>query len=84
MIRLQFRRTPWHSAPKRQTAETCKRHLRQKYRDQGGLVKEFISEFEGVGKNSGPTRWGSFTDVKGIEKEMLERLDAFFKTWLSP
>ena len=44
----------------------------------------YISEFEGVGKNSDPTRWGSFTDVKGIEKEMLERLDAFFKTWLSP
>jgi hypothetical protein len=45
----------------RQTAETCKRHLREKYRDRGGLVEEFISEFEGVGKNSDPTRWGSFT-----------------------
>ena len=47
----------------RQTAEICKRHLREKYRDRGELVEEFISEFEGAGKNSDLTRWGSFTDV---------------------
>jgi hypothetical protein len=34
----------------KQTAEACKQHLREKYRDQAGLVEEFISEFEGVGK----------------------------------
>jgi hypothetical protein len=64
----------------KQTAETCKRHLREKYQKQAGLVEEFISEFEG----SDLIRWSSFTDVRGMDKEMLERLDAFFETWLNP
>ena len=68
----------------RQTAETCKRHLREKYRDQAELVEEFILEFEGAGKSSDLTRWSRFTDVRGIDKEMLKRLDAFFETWLNP
>jgi len=38
----------------KQTAETCKQHLREKYRDQLGLVEEFISEFEGVGQRLRP------------------------------
>jgi hypothetical protein len=45
---------------------------------------EFISELEGAGKNSDLTRWSSFTDVGGFNKEMLQRLDAFFETWLNP
>jgi hypothetical protein len=69
---------------RRQTAEVCKQHLRQKYRDRLSLVEEFISEFEGAGKDSDLTRWSSFTDVRGIDKEMLQRLDAFFETWLNP
>jgi hypothetical protein len=68
----------------RQTAEACKQHLRQKYADRLGLVEEFISEFEGAGKDSDPTRWSSFTDVRGIENEMLSRLNAFFDSWLNP
>jgi hypothetical protein len=68
----------------KQTAETCKQHLRQKYRDHGALVEEFIAEFEGSGKDADLTRWSRFTNVKGIDKEMLQRLDAFFETWLSP
>jgi hypothetical protein len=50
----------------------------------GELVEEFISEFEGAGKNCDLTRWGQFTDVRGIDKEMLERLDAHFQEWLNP
>ena len=68
----------------RQTAETCKQHLREKYRDRIALVEEFITEFEGTGKNADLTRWSSFTDVRGIDKEMLQRLDAFFEKWLNP
>jgi hypothetical protein len=60
----------------RQTAEACKQHLREKYRDRGAL--------EGTGKDSDLTRWSSLTDVRGIEKEMLSRLDTFFETWLNP
>ena len=67
----------------RQTAEACKQHLREKYRDRGALVEEFIVEFEGTGKDSDLTRWSSLTDIRGIEKEMLSRLDTFFETWLN-
>ena len=35
----------------KQTADICKQHLREKYRDQPGLVEEFILEFEGDRKN---------------------------------
>jgi hypothetical protein len=68
----------------RQTAETCKRHLRQKYHNRGDLVEEFISEVEGTGKNAELTRWGRFTDSSHIEKEMLHRLDGAFEKWLNP
>ena len=30
-----------------QTADICKQHLREKYRDQRALVEEFIVEIEG-------------------------------------
>src|SRR5258708_18761062 len=30
----------------KQTADICKQHLREQYRDQRGLVEEFILEFE--------------------------------------
>jgi hypothetical protein len=68
----------------KQTAETCKQHLRQKYQGQAGLVEEFIAEFEGIGKDADLTRWSNFTDIRGIEKEMLQRLDTFFENWLNP
>jgi hypothetical protein len=45
----------------RQTAEACKQHLREKYRDRGALVEEFIVEFEGTGKDSDLTRWSSLS-----------------------
>jgi hypothetical protein len=68
----------------KRVAEVCKRHLREKYRDLGELVEEFILEFEGSGKDCDITRWGQFTDIRGIDKEMLERLDAHFQKWLNP
>ena len=68
----------------KQTAETCKRHLREKYHDRGELVEEFILEVEGTGKDSDLTRWGRYTDASHIEKEMLRRLDISFEKWLNP
>jgi hypothetical protein len=68
----------------KQTADICKRHLREKYPDQRALVEEFIVEIEGSPKNCDVTRWGLFTDVKGIQKEMLERLEEHFEEWLNP
>ena len=32
----------------KQTADTCKQHLREKYPDKLGLVEEFIVEIEGL------------------------------------
>jgi hypothetical protein len=29
-------------------------------------------------------RWGRFTDIKDIKKEMLKRLEAHFEKWLHP
>ena len=68
----------------KQTADIRKQHLREKYRDQRGLVEEFILEFEGVGKNCDVTCWNWFTDIKDIKKEMLKRLEAHFEKWLNP
>jgi hypothetical protein len=68
----------------KQTADICKQHLREKYRDQRGLVEEFILEFEGDRKNCDVTCWDRFTDIKDIKKEMLERLETHFEKWLNP
>ena len=69
-------------------AETNGGHLQAaspgKYRDQRGLVEEFILEFEGARKNCDVTRWDRFTDIKDIKKEMLKRLEAHFEKWLNP
>ena len=67
-----------------QTAEVCKQHLRDTHKDCLALVEEFIGEFEGTGKNHDLTRWSQFTDIKGIQDEMLQRLDAHFEQWLNP
>ena len=67
-----------------QTAETCRRHLREKYRAHAALVEEFIQEFEGPDKEKAILRWSEFTDIKQIEAEMLQRLDAEFEQWLNP
>ena len=66
----------------KQTADICKQHLREKYRDQLALVEEFIIEIEGAPKNGDVTRWGQFTDIKDIRNEMLKRLDGHFESWL--
>jgi hypothetical protein len=63
----------------KQTADICKQHLRERYRDQRGLVEEFILEFEGDRKNCDVTRWDQFTDIKDIKKEMLKRLEAHLR-----
>jgi len=68
----------------KQTADICKLHLREKYRDQRELVEEFIVEIEGAPKNCDVTRWGRFTDIKDIKKEMLKRLEAHFEKWINP
>jgi hypothetical protein len=44
----------------KQTADICKQHLRDKYRDKLGLVEEFIVEIEGAPKNCDATCWGQF------------------------
>jgi hypothetical protein len=68
----------------KKTADICKQHLREKYRDKPGLVEEFIVEFEGARKNCDVTRWGQFTDIKDIKEEMLKRLEVHFEKWLNP
>jgi hypothetical protein len=67
----------------KQTADICKQRLREKYPDKLGLVEEFIVEIEGPPKNCDVTRWGQFTDIKDIKKEMLKRLDVHFENWLN-
>ena len=67
----------------KQTADLCKQHLRQRYPDKLGLVEEFIVDIEGPLKNSDVTRWGQFTDIRDIKKEMFQRLEAQFKNWLN-
>ena len=68
----------------KQTADICKLHLREKYRDQRELVEEFIVEIEGAPKSCDVTRWGRFTDIKDLKKEMLKRLEAHFEKWINP
>jgi hypothetical protein len=51
------------------TADICKQHLREKYRDQQGLVEEFIVEIEVTPKNCDIARWARFTDIKDIKKD---------------
>jgi hypothetical protein len=48
------------------------------------LVEEYIKEIEGTGKRKDITRWGRFTDAKGIYADMLKRLDDHFESWLNP
>src|SRR6476660_5055011 len=52
----------------KQTAERCKRHLREKYRDQAGLVEEFIGDFEGTGKNCDLTKRGAIHRCEGYRQ----------------
>ena len=69
---------------RKQTADICKQHLREKYRDKLGLVEEFIVEIEGAPKNCDVTRWGQFTYFKDIKNVMFKRLEVHFENWLSP
>jgi hypothetical protein len=43
----------------------------------------FIVEIEGSAKNSDVTRWGQFTDIKDIKKEIFQRLENRFENWLN-
>ena len=56
----------------KQTADICKQHLREKYRDKLVLVEEFIIEIEGAPKNCDVTRWGQFTDIKRHQKRDVQ------------
>jgi len=67
-----------------QTADECKQHLREKHKDKGLLVNEFIAEFEGTGKAHDITRWSQFADMRDVKAETLERLDTHFEKWLNP
>ena len=65
--------------PLQQSADLCKQHLRDR---KNPLVEEFISEFEG--KERDHTRWSSqFADLRQVDSEMLQRVDAAFEKWLS-
>lgn len=66
------------------TADLCKRHLRERNPDKLPLVEEFITEFEGSGKDQDIVRWSQFADIKGKNEEMLQRLEAAFEKWLNP
>jgi hypothetical protein len=67
----------------KQTADICKQRLREKYPDKLGLVEEFIVEIEGPPKDCDVTRWGKFTDIRDIKKEMFQRLEVQFENWLN-
>ena len=68
----------------KQTADVCKQHLRERNPDKPALVEEYIHEIEGTGKQQDISCWGQFTDIKGINEEMLKRLDVDFYEWLNP
>ena len=68
----------------KRTGDLCKQHLREKYPDKLGLVEEFIIEIEGPPQRCDVTRWSQFTDIKGVKKEMLRRLETQFESWLNP
>ena len=68
----------------KQTAALYKQHLREKYRDKLPLVEEFIVEIEGAPANCDVTRWGQFSDIRDIKKEMFQRLETRFGKWLNP
>ena len=68
----------------KQTADLCKQHLREKYPDKAALVEEFILEIEGSPQHPDVTRWGQFTDIRDIKKEMFDRLERKFENWLNP
>ena len=66
----------------KQTADICKQHLRERYRDQRGLVQEFILGMRVLVKTAmSLVGTGSPIDIK---KEMLKRLEAHFEKWLNP
>ena len=67
----------------KQIANICKQHLREKYPDKLGLVEEFIAEIEGPSGSCDVTRWGKFTDIRDIKKEMFRRLEVQFENWLN-
>jgi hypothetical protein len=67
----------------KQIADLCKQHLREKYPDKLALAEEFIVEIEGPPKNCDLTRWGQFTDIKDIKKEMFQHLEDQFENWLN-
>jgi hypothetical protein len=56
----------------------------KKYPDKLGLVEEFIVEIEGPPQKCDLTRWDQFTDIKAIKKEMFDRLERKFESWLNP
>ena len=64
----------------KQTADTCKDHLRTSYAAQRVLVEDFIVEIEG--REHDVTRWQQFTDQSWNTGEMLKRLDDRFQRWL--
>ena len=66
------------------TAELCKQRLREKHWDEITLVEDYIREIEGTGRRKDITRWGQFTDAKGIYADMLKQLDHHFESWLNP
>ena len=62
-----------------QSADLCKQHLREK----NPLVEEFIAEFEGKDRDH-PKCSSQFADLRQMDAEMLQRVDAAFEKWLNP
>ena len=68
----------------KQTADPLQTASPGKYPDKLALVEEFIVEIEGSPNNCDVTRRSQFTDIKGIKKEMFQRLEIQFENWLNP
>jgi hypothetical protein len=67
---------------RKEAADLCKRHLREKYPDEPALVEEFIVAFEG--KERDDARWiQEFADQRQVDDEMLQRVDAALGMWLN-
>jgi len=44
----------------------------------------FIPEIGGSPQHPDVTRWGQFTDIKDLKKEMFDRVERKFESWLNP
>jgi hypothetical protein len=48
-----------------------------------GWWKSLSQRLKAPPKNAEVTRWGRFTDIRDIKKEMFQRLELDFENWLN-